>query len=138
MSPRTSIALALGAAIAATSAAPVLAQQLEGDTNSAVMRYARSAAEPGTFWLDNSEDREIIRYSTPRDVRLCLPRAQGVGAAERAVPIVVTWDQTVRATLYPGNCLHFDAKQVTLRPARELPSGVALTGHVETASALVG
>lgn len=128
-------ALVLAVASAVAAPGPVWAQRMEGDALSPTERWGRMRAEPGTFWLDGNEDREIIRYSTPRDVRLCLPRAKGVGAADRAYPITVTWDGTTRATLYPGNCLFFDARQVTLKPAAELPRGVTLTGQVETSRA---
>lgn len=93
-------------------------------------------AEPGTFWLDSMDDREVVRYTTARDITLCLPRPQGVGAAEQGIPIKVTWDQASAATLYPGNCLYFDAQRVTLKPAKALPSGVTLTGQIQTESAL--
>lgn len=132
----STLVIALASALAVPGAAS--AQQVEGDALSATERWGRMRAEPGTFWLDGNEDREIIRYTTPRDVRLCLPRAKGVGAADRAYPITVTWDGTTRATLYPGNCLFFDARQVVLKPATELPRGVTLTGQVETSRALGG
>lgn len=122
----------------AFGAATANAQQVEGDALSATERWGRMRAEPGTFWLDSNDDREIIRYSTPRDVRLCLPQAKGVGAAQKAYPVTVTWDGTTRATLYPGNCLFFDARTVTLRPATDLPRGVTLSGQVETSGALAG
>lgn len=135
----TAISLMFAAASALTlGATATQAQQVEGDAISPTERWARSRAEPGTFWLDSNDDREIIRYSTPRDVRLCLPPAKGVGSAEKAYPITVTWDGTTRATLYPGNCLFFDARRVTLKPAADLPRGVTLTGQVETSRALVG
>lgn len=132
---RLPLASGLAAAIALSSA-PAFAQQVEGDANSPLVRWGRMMAEPGTFWLDSNEDREIIRYTTPRDIRLCLPRAEGVGAAERNIPVQVTWDQTTRATLYPGNCLYFDARRVSLKPTSPLPSGATLEGHVETEQAL--
>lgn len=99
-------------------------------------RYARGLAEPGTFWLDTNDDREIIRYTTSRDVRLCLPRPEGVGSADRGFPLIVTWDQTNKVTLQPGNCLYFDAKRVSVKPATALPSGVTLEGQVDAAWAL--
>lgn len=40
--------------------------------------------------------------------------------------------------LYPGNCMFFDARQVTVKPAKDLPRGVVLKGQVETERALVG
>lgn len=126
-------------ALAASSvvAIPAAAQHLEGDASSPITRWGRALAEPGTFWLDNQDDREIIRYTTPRDVRLCLPEPRGVGASDRGYPLRVTWDRTNMMTLYPGNCIYFDARQVSVKPAGDLPSGVVLRGNVDTQSALV-
>jgi hypothetical protein len=128
---------AIAMAALAPFAAPAAAQNLEGDARSPVERWGRALAEPGTFWLDNNDDREIIRYTTPRDVRLCLPEPRGVGAADRGYALRVTWDRVNTVTLFPGNCLFFDARQVTVKPATNLPNGVVLRGRVETASALV-
>jgi hypothetical protein len=48
----------------------------------------------------------------------------------------VTWDQTNTVVLYPGNCLYFDARRVSVKPATPLPQGVVLRGKVEAARAL--
>jgi hypothetical protein len=128
-----SIGTACAAAIA-MAAAPAMAQNLEGDARSPVERWGRQMAPPGTFWLDSNDDREIIRYTTPRDVRLCLPEPT---TTERGYPLRVTWDRTNTLVLYPGNCLFFDARQVTVRPASDLPRNVVLRGRVATESALV-
>lgn len=133
----TCIAGACVAALSVAIAAPAAAQHVEGDARTLVERWGRSLAPAGTFWLDSNEDREIIRYTTPRDVRLCLPEPGGVNAPDKGFPLRVTWDQTNVVTLYPGNCLFFDARQVTVKPASELPRGVVLRGRVEASSALV-
>lgn len=128
-----------GAAVAAVGliAAPALAQQIEGDATG-LTRSGRILEAPGTFWLDSNDDVEVIRYTTPRDVRLCLPRPEGPDAAKLAHPLQVTWDQSNRVVLRPGNCLFFDARRVTVKPATDLPRGVTLRGHVETERALQG
>ena len=127
-----------GIALAATAllGMPAQAQQTEGDARSPVVQWGRMLDEPGTFWLDNMQDREVIRYTSARDVTLCLPRPEGIDAAERAIPLTVTWDRQNTATVYPGNCLYFDAMRVTLKPAAPLPSGVTLTGQLQTERAL--
>lgn len=122
--------------MAALAATPVLAQDVEGDANSPTVQWGRMLSEPGTFWLDSNEDVEVIRYTQSRDVSLCLPRPQGVRAAERGHPLRITWDGQNTAVLRPGNCFFFDARQVKVRPASNLPSGVVLTGRVQTQSAL--
>lgn len=126
----------IGVAAMAFVSMPAQAQQIEGDARSPVVQWGRMLAEPGTFWLDNMEDREIIRYTSSRDVTLCLPRPEGVDAADRGIPLTVTWDRQNTATVYPGNCLFFDAMRVTLKPAAPLPSGVTLSGQLQTERAL--
>jgi len=132
---RTLMAAALFAAPLAL-AGPAQAQHVEGDANSALLRYGRMMSEPGTFWLDGNGDREVIRYTTPRDIRLCLPRAQGVASPRQAYAVQVTWDQTNQAMLTPGNCLYFDARRVMLKPAEPLPAGVTLEGRIDASRAL--
>ncbi|MBC7168146.1 hypothetical protein [Phenylobacterium sp.] len=138
MPPRLGGALAAAALFAAplALAPPARAQHVEGDANSALLRYGRMMAEPGTFWLDGNGDREVIRYTTPRDIRLCLPRAAGVASPRQAYAVQVTWDQTNQAVLTPGNCLYFDARRVSLKPAEPLPAGVTLEGRIDAARAL--
>jgi hypothetical protein len=132
----TSIA-ATCAAVLTLTAAPAVAQHLEGDARSIYGRWERMSAPPGTFWLDSSEDREIIRYTTPRDVTLCLPEPQNPRVASRDYALQVTWDRVNTLNLYPGNCLYFDARQVTVKPASTLPAGVVLKGRVAAERALV-
>jgi hypothetical protein len=133
----TRMAALSATAVLATLNVPAAAQHLEGDARSPVERWGRALADPGTFWLDSNDDREIIRYSTPRDVRLCLPEPRGVNSPERGVPLRVTWDRVNSLILYPGNCLFFDARQVTVKPASNLPNGVVIKGRVEASGALV-
>jgi hypothetical protein len=126
---------AIGAALAML-AMPAVAQHVEGDAHSAVSQWARQLAPPGSFWLDNQDDREIVRYTTPRDVRLCLPEPAPVSRVDKVIPLTVTWDQTNTAVLYPGNCLYFDARRVSVKPAGNLPRNTVLKGSVETEGAL--
>lgn len=122
--------------IAACAAAPAIAQDIEGDATSVLTQWGRMMAEPGTFWLDSNDDVEVVRYTSARDVRLCLPRPEGVYAAQKGYPLRITWDGTNTAVLRPGNCLFFDARQVKVKPAAPLPSGVTLQGKIEAEAAL--
>lgn len=122
--------------IAAIAAAPALGQDTEGDANSPIAQWGRMLAPEGTFWLDSEDDIEIIRYTTPRDVSLCLPQPTGVYAAQKGLPLQITWDNQYSVTLRPGNCFYFDARTVKVKPAKALPSGVTLTGRVQTEAAL--
>jgi len=129
--------LMIAATAAMTTAIPTAsAQDIEGDATSPVTQWGRMLAEPGTFWLDSNDDVEIIRYTTPRDVSLCLSKPSGVGAADKGYPLRITWDNQFSVVLKPGNCFFFDAKMVKVKPAADLPSGVVLTGKIQTESAL--
>lgn len=137
MMHKTLMAAAAAAAMPLMAApTPAAAQHVEGDAHSALMQWARMHAEPGTFWLDSMDDREIIRYTTTRDVSLCLPAPRGVGEADRGYPLRISWDGTNSVVLYPGNCFYFDAKRVVVKPAAELPPNVVLTGRVRAEKAL--
>lgn len=130
--------LAIPAMLAlAVPCAPAAAQHTEGDAVSAVSQWARRMAPPGTFWLDSNDDVELVRYTSSRDVQLCLPEPKGVNAADRGYSLRISWDGANTAILRPGNCLFFDARAVKVKPASELPSGMVLKGRIETSSALV-
>ena len=124
-----------GLAVALT-ATPAFAQDVDGDANSTLVQWGRMNAPPGSFWLDSNDDVEVIRYTTPRDVSLCLPEPSGVFAAQQGYPLTISWDDTNTAVLRPGNCLFFDARVVRIKPTNPLPSGVTLSGRVQTESAL--
>lgn len=124
------------AGAAALAVTPAIAQDVEGDANSSLVQWGRMMAEPGTFWLDSMDDTELIRYTTSRDVSLCLPEPRGVNAAQQGIPLQITWDNQYSAVLRPGNCFFFDARTVKVKPAAPLPSGVTLSGRVQTQSAL--
>jgi hypothetical protein len=130
------IAATCAAALALT-AAPAIGQHLEGDARSIYERWERMSAPPGTFWLDSSSDREVVRYTTARDVTLCLDEPSTVAGSIQGYALQVTWDRVNTLKLHPGNCLFFDARQVTVKPAAALPAGVVLRGRVETSRALV-
>ncbi|MFN3522503.1 MAG: hypothetical protein ACK4YQ_09655 [Phenylobacterium sp.] len=120
--------LAAGAGLAASAAAAQVSDPL--------VRRGQLSAPPGEFYLNSQDAREIIHYSSPRDVRLCLPRRTDASAPPaKDVPLKITWDDAT-AVLAPGNCLFFDASRVSVSPAAPLPSGVSLHGSVETAQAL--
>jgi len=120
----------------ALPAAPAAAQDVAGDVSDPIMRWGRQLAPEGTFWLDSNDDTELIRYTSSRDVTLCLPEPTGVYAAQKGYPLQITWDGTNTAMLRPGNCLYFDAKTVKVKPGSPLPSGVTLRGRVNAQSAV--
>lgn len=134
--PRITTMLSFVAAGGLLAALPQTAnaQRTEGDARTPIGQWGRQLAPEGTFWLDSDEDREVVRYSQRRDVQICLPRPEGVNAADRGVPLRITWDGANTTTLYPGNCLYFDAMRVSVKPAAPLPSGAVLTGRFHASS----
>ncbi|MBI1200399.1 MAG: hypothetical protein GC203_21270 [Phenylobacterium sp.] len=115
----------------ATAAAAGLAGTAAAQVTDPVVRYGQRLADPGEFYLNTEDAREVVRYSSPRDVRLCLPRNAGVDQrAVEDVPVTVAWGG-YRATLYPGNCLYFDAQRVMVSPAKPLPNGQTIHGTIE-------
>ena len=117
-------------------AAPAAAQQLRTEgppaTPGDIGLLTRLYAPPDSFWLAGDHNRELIRYSHPHAVRLCLPQPTRMGEATHGYALSVRWNPNHRATLSPGNCLHFDATHVSMRPAESLPYGVVLQGDVDT------
>lgn len=135
--PRIRTLAIAAAGLATVTAMPAIAQDVDADAaDGPVVQWGRMNAAPGTFWLDSLDDVELIRYTSPRDVSLCLPEPTGVFAAQKGIPLQITWDNQYTVTLRPGNCFYFDAKTVKVKPAAPLPTGVTLTGRVQTASAL--
>ncbi len=109
----------------------LLAQPLEAQIRSEFERLDR--LRPGTFFLTSEDDeRELVRYSESRDLRLCLDHPED---GEDRLPIEVMWDNDVEqrqsATLHPGNCLHIEAAQVSVSPTEDLPAGHVFQGSID-------
>lgn len=96
-----------------------------------LMQYAEQMAPRNEFFLNSSDDVELVRFKRPHDLAICVSRSTGraVGAPARSYPISVTWDGNV-GVVTPGNCLTFDAQTVKVRPATRLPENMELTGTV--------
>ena len=125
---------ALAAAACAFSVAPASAQTL---VNSGappldpVLAYGEQLAPHNTFFLNSSDDVEIVRFKRDHDLSICaaVPSRDAIGAARRGYAIKVSWDQDVSIVM-PGNCLSFEAQRVKVSPASRLPESVILTGTV--------
>jgi len=105
----------------------VLAGAGAASAQSNITELANLYARPGEFFLSDNEPREVVRYSKPRDLVFCLT----YNDQTRDFPVKVKWE-AYEATVYPGNCLFFDAKEVTVRTAKPLPQGVMIRGRLET------
>ncbi|NWG46646.1 MAG: hypothetical protein HXY25_08880 [Alphaproteobacteria bacterium] len=88
---------------------------------------------PGEFVLSDEDPTEVVRYSEPRDLEICLSdiREPGLPDALRGNALTVTYDGK-SATIESGNCFQFDARRVTIAPAEPLPDGWDLRGRVRT------
>lgn len=89
-------------------------------------------APPGTFYLQDSSDVEIIDFSAPKDIRICASREtpREKGPEHDPVGLKVKFEGREKI-VRPGNCLMFEAKQVTVSPARTLPDGWSLEGSYD-------
>ena len=85
-------------------------------------------AGPNHFFINSSENVELIRFKQPHKMEMCAkgPHAEG-GSSDRGYPISIKWnDQT--ATIAPGECMHLDAAAVTVQSASTVPQSVILEG----------
>jgi len=82
-------------------------------------------APPGEFYLDDQIDVEVLNYSEPRDVRICLDTRR------HDINLAIERDGK-EMKLKDGNCTEFDAKRVSISPASDLGSEYDLSGTIET------
>ena len=135
---RSSLAvLSAGIALLATgtiAAAPAAAEKLVNEglpPLDAIEAYAEATASQNKFFLNSSDDVELVRFKRVHDLSLCVAKADpdAIGAARHAYPIKISWDENV-GIVTPGNCLTFDAQRVKVRPAADIPQDVVLTGTI--------
>lgn len=134
----------IGVCASVVMAVPAAAQDLhkEGPPSSRLMQEIGRTAPEGTFYLTRDQQSEVADYSRNRDFSLCVqPRnatANPIPGENANVPLQVEWKRMgntneMQTTVYPGNCLSFDAAHVTIKPARDLPTGMLLKGRIRTA-----
>ena len=116
------------------SSAPASAQRLTNQgppVDDPIEAYSEDTAPPNSFFLNSSDDVELIRFKRIHDLSLCVARAnlRDVDSARHAYPIKVSWDDSV-GVVTPGNCLAFDAQRVKVSPAASIPDGIVLTGTI--------
>ena len=136
MTTRTTkfFALAAASAILLGAAGPAAAETMrtEGPMPSdPLMSWADQMLPRNEFALTSDQDIELVRFTTPRDIEICAARSNpdSIDGNVNTVPIQVSWDSDV-GTIWPGNCLAFDAKQVKIKPAGPLPDNSELIGTV--------
>jgi hypothetical protein len=115
-------------------AAPASAQRLVNEglpPSDPIEAYAEDSASRNTFFLNSTDDVELVRFKRMHDLSLCVARADpdAIGAARHAYPVRVSWDENV-GVVTPGNCLAFDAQRVKVSPAAAIPQGIMLTGSI--------
>ncbi|MGE0666467.1 MAG: hypothetical protein AB7O49_07920 [Sphingomonadales bacterium] len=86
-------------------------------------------APPGTFYLQDSSDVELLEYSRPRDIQICASRSMPPGTDDHKEPVALKLKYAGRERIVlPGNCFMFEAKQVSVTPAETLPDGIMIEG----------
>ncbi len=95
-----------------------------------VMQMAQHDGPRNQFTLYSMEDTELIRFSSPRDIELCvgMPNAKDAMDARKAVGLTVSWDGQT-GSIAPGNCMSFDAKKVKVKPSAPLGDDEMITGR---------
>ncbi len=90
----------------------------------------RRLAHPNEFVLTSDLDVELIRFTDPRDVEICIgrPDPNKVGDAKKAVAVNVKWDDK-SSVIQPGNCMSFDAKTLKVKAAEPLPDDTEISGR---------
>ena len=129
-----SAVVALVTAACVFSAAPASAQTLVNKGTpplDPVLAYSEQLAPQNTFFLNSSDDIEVVRFKRDHDLSICAarPSPDAIGAARRGYALKVKWDADV-SIIAPGNCLSFEAQRVKVSPATDLPENVILTGTV--------
>ncbi|MBI1181939.1 MAG: hypothetical protein GC201_15445 [Alphaproteobacteria bacterium] len=88
-------------------------------------------APPGKFYLKDQSDVEIIDYSKPKDITVCASRGTPPKTTpeDNHGPIALKAKYAgIEKIIQPGNCLMFEAKEVKVSPAEELPEGWIVEG----------
>lgn len=131
------LAAVIGLAVApiAASASAQAAQAEGGIENYAPVRPANQAMTlPGQFVLNSDHDVELVRFSRPHDMTVCLPSRMDVAdrpglEGTEAYPVTVTWDNDT-AEIQPGNCLSFDAARLKVSPPPNMPKSAHVVGRL--------
>ena len=91
-------------------------------------------ARPGQFILNGDRDVELVRFSKPHDMTVCLPYRMNVKGrpalqGAESYPIIISWDNDT-GEIWPGNCLAFDAARVKVSPSPDMPKSAHVVGRV--------
>lgn len=134
---KSTLCLSLGAVMFLAAGGPAAAETMRTEglpPFDPLLAWAEQLLPRNQFELNSDQNMELIRFTTPRDVEVCVKRSDpdDVDGRVKAVPVTVTWDNQV-GTVTPGNCLSFDAKSVKVRPAGELSQDESLLGTFRVA-----
>jgi hypothetical protein len=119
---RTSLLIAPAlAALAAPASAQKLVSKGLGPVDP-IMQEAEWNAGPNQFFIDNNQDRELIRFKSPHNVELCAGAAHrdADGSLDKSYPLKVTYDgQTT--IVAPASCSTFHAPRIRVASASPQP-----------------
>lgn len=91
---------------------------------------------PGMFMLQDGQQEGIANHNTMEPYQICVGKAgktlrqgeDGMAKTERNVALTVMYDGK-NATVAPGTCSDFSAKQITVTPASTLGHDEVLMGR---------
>lgn len=122
---RILLALAVGLLGLSSAGAALASTELGGMRAENYRSILDWTARPNTFYLQNSDSRQVFDFKKARRLRIC--------DEVRAQSVDLTVKHAGRKTdVKPGQCDAVDAKHVAVQAAGRLPAGVSLTGTVET------
>jgi hypothetical protein len=129
---KTFLVGAAALAVAATSAS-ALEMQRVGPANSKTGELANIYAPNGTFYLENKNQVERVRFAATGDHMLCVAEPVRSGVLPNGNPepaaLQVMWRDKA-AIVEPGRCLQFEARYVELTPADSLAPGHIIQGEI--------
>lgn len=129
---KTLLVGAAALAVAATSAS-ALEMQRTGPANSKTGELANIYAPNGTFYLENKNQIERVRFAATGDHMLCVAESISSGVLPNGniepAALQVMWRDKA-AVVEPGRCLQFEARYVELTPASSLQPGHVIQGEI--------
>ncbi|NWG46647.1 MAG: hypothetical protein HXY25_08885 [Alphaproteobacteria bacterium] len=119
---------------ALSAAALAVAMALPGTASAqSIIEDAYEFHNPDSFLLTSSTEREIVNYTSSRDVEVCLNENPRRDPPQGWVSNALTIEYDGKtARVEPGNCFQFDAKRVVISPAEPLADGYSMRGRVRT------
>lgn len=84
-------------------------------------------SNPNQYQFDDRSDSEELTFDEERRLRICM------GEGEDLIPLELEYNNSTK-TVDPGQCQEINVKEVTVRPAEEVPPNTFIVWTYEEAS----